>query len=87
LNKRGQRLLSTDIPTDILKEMYVTMVKIRRFEEKVAEILLSPKKEITTPCHLYIGQEAVATGVDVGAGCANPYRPLFGEKANTGSQN
>jgi pyruvate dehydrogenase E1 component alpha subunit len=66
LNKREQRLLSTDIPTDILKEMHVKMVKIRKFEEKVAEILLSPKKEITTPCHLYIGQEAIATGV-----CAN----------------
>jgi pyruvate dehydrogenase E1 component alpha subunit len=39
------------------------MVRIRKFEEKVAEILLSPRKEITTPCHLYIGQEAVATGV------------------------
>jgi TPP-dependent pyruvate/acetoin dehydrogenase alpha subunit len=42
--------------------MYVTMVKIRKFEERVAGLLLPPK-EITTPCHLYIGQEAVATGV------------------------
>lgn len=42
--------------------MYVTMVKIRKFEERVAEILIH-SKEITTPCHLYIGQEAVATGV------------------------
>jgi TPP-dependent pyruvate/acetoin dehydrogenase alpha subunit len=61
--KRQRRLLSTDIPTGILKEMHVTMVRIRKFEERVSEILLSPKKEITTPCHLYIGQEAVATGV------------------------
>jgi pyruvate dehydrogenase E1 component alpha subunit len=42
--------------------MYVTMVRIRKFEEKVAEILIL-SKEITTPCHLYIGEEAVATGV------------------------
>jgi pyruvate dehydrogenase E1 component alpha subunit len=38
------------------------MVRIRKFEEKLAEIL-SSSKEITTPCHLYIGEEAVATGV------------------------
>ncbi len=43
--------------------MYVTMVKIRKFEERLAELLLLPQKEIFTPCHLYIGQEAVATGV------------------------
>jgi pyruvate dehydrogenase E1 component alpha subunit len=42
--------------------MYVTMLRIRRFEEKVAE-LVYPLKEIICPCHLYIGQEAVATGV------------------------
>ncbi|MCX8182320.1 MAG: thiamine pyrophosphate-dependent dehydrogenase E1 component subunit alpha [Candidatus Methanomethyliaceae archaeon] len=37
------------------------MLKIRVFEEKVADLIL--KKEIICPCHLYIGQEAVATGV------------------------
>ncbi|MBS7632038.1 thiamine pyrophosphate-dependent dehydrogenase E1 component subunit alpha [Candidatus Bathyarchaeota archaeon] len=42
--------------------MYATMLTIRIFEERVAS-LIAPKKEITTPCHLYIGQEAVATGV------------------------
>ncbi len=42
--------------------MYVTMLRIRLFEEKVADIL-SNSKEIICPCHLYIGQEAVATGV------------------------
>ncbi|MDH7564228.1 MAG: thiamine pyrophosphate-dependent dehydrogenase E1 component subunit alpha [Candidatus Bathyarchaeota archaeon] len=42
--------------------MYTTMVTIRIFEERVAS-LIAPKKEITTPCHLYIGQESVATGV------------------------
>jgi pyruvate dehydrogenase E1 component alpha subunit len=37
------------------------MVRIRIFEEQVAELVEA--KEIRTPCHLYIGQEAVATGV------------------------
>lgn len=57
----NQKLLSSNIPTDILRKMYVTMVKIRKFEEKVAELIIS--KELVTPCHLYIGEEAVATGV------------------------
>ncbi|HEY4675071.1 MAG TPA: thiamine pyrophosphate-dependent dehydrogenase E1 component subunit alpha [Candidatus Bathyarchaeia archaeon] len=55
-------LLASDVPTDVLQKMYVTMVKIRKFEEKVAELLCT-REELTTPCHLYIGQEAVATGV------------------------
>lgn len=54
---------SADIPTETLRKMYVTMVKIRKFEERLAELLLLPQKEIFTPCHLYIGQEAIATGV------------------------
>lgn len=54
---------SADIPQETLRKMYVTMVKIRKFEERLAELLLLPQKEIFTPCHLYIGQEAVATGV------------------------
>jgi TPP-dependent pyruvate/acetoin dehydrogenase alpha subunit len=41
--------------------MYVTMLKIRQFEEKVAELI--EQKEIICPCHLYIGEEAIATGV------------------------
>jgi len=48
-----------------LRAMYVTMLTIRKFEEKLAE-LLDPKPEIGCPVHLYIGQEAVAAGV-----CAN----------------
>ena len=62
MNEKEQNLLASDIPTDILRKMYVTMVKIRKFEERVAE-LVTPPKEIITPCHLYIGEEAVATGV------------------------
>lgn len=62
MNEKEQNLLILDVPTDILRKMYVIMVKIRKFEERVAE-LVTPPKEITTPCHLYIGEEAVATGV------------------------
>jgi TPP-dependent pyruvate/acetoin dehydrogenase alpha subunit len=51
----------TDIPRATLKSMYVTMLRIRRFEEKVAQLI--SRQEIICPCHLYIGQEAIATGV------------------------
>lgn len=37
------------------------MVRIRRFEERLAEMVEA--KEVGTPCHLYIGQEAIAAGV------------------------
>jgi len=45
---------------DLLK-MYETMVRIRKFEERVGDLVTQGL--IKTPCHLYIGQEAVATGV------------------------
>ncbi len=54
--------ITTDISLDTLQSMYVTMVKIRMFEENVAEFL-HPNPEIICPVHLYIGEEAVATGV------------------------
>jgi len=44
-----------------LLKMYSTMVRIRIFEEQAA--LLVETGEVRTPCHLYIGQEAVASGV------------------------
>jgi TPP-dependent pyruvate/acetoin dehydrogenase alpha subunit len=50
------------IPKATLRAMHITMLRIRKFEERVAE-LVYPLKEIFCPCHLYIGQEAVATGV------------------------
>jgi len=62
LNPKERASLALDISPDILRKMYVTMVKIRKFEERLGELLLIPE-EIATPCHLYIGQEAVATGV------------------------
>lgn len=53
-----------DIPASLLKEMYLKMMEIRLVEEKIADLVSA--KEIICPCHLYIGEEAVATGV-----CAN----------------
>ncbi len=50
-----------DVPAEIMKSMYVVMLRIRRFEEVVGELVAS--KEIVCPCHLYTGQEAVAAGV------------------------
>lgn len=41
--------------------MYKTMLRIRRFEEKIEELVLSGK--ISGFVHLYIGEEATATGV------------------------
>jgi pyruvate dehydrogenase E1 component alpha subunit len=49
---------------DALRGMYRTMVLIRRFEERVNELYMQGR--IPSTLHLYIGQEAVATGV-----CAN----------------
>lgn len=45
----------------LLRAMYRTMARIRLFEERAAELVEAG--EIETPCHLYIGQEAIATGV------------------------
>lgn len=44
-----------------LLQMYTTMVRIRAFEERVATLV--EQGQIHTPCHLYIGEEAVAAGV------------------------
>ena len=55
------------MPSTILRTMYQTMLRIRRVEEKIAE--LYPEQEMRCPVHLYIGQEAIATGV-----CANLQR-------------
>jgi len=46
---------------DLLDRMYYTMIRIRKTEETIGELV--SKGEIITPCHLYIGQEAIATGI------------------------
>jgi len=53
-----------DIPREILRGLYVTMLKIQKVELKVAE--LYHEDEMKTPVHLCLGQEAIAVGV-----CAN----------------
>lgn len=50
-----------DLSMHLLHSMYQTMLRIRIFEESAADLVTAG--EITTPCHLYIGQEAIATGV------------------------
>ena len=44
-----------------LLDLYTTMARIRAVEEFLAEKVSAG--EIKTPCHLYVGQEAVAAGV------------------------
>lgn len=53
-----------DLTNEQLIEIYTTMVKIRTFENRVAELFADGK--IPGFVHLYVGEEAVATGV-----CAN----------------
>lgn len=55
------RKLAKDMQEETLVNMYKMMTRIRRFEESVGDLIADAK--IQTPCHLYIGQEAVATGV------------------------
>jgi TPP-dependent pyruvate/acetoin dehydrogenase alpha subunit len=50
--------------SEILKQLYYQMLRIRMVEEKIVE--LYPEQEMRCPIHIYIGQEAIATGV-----CAN----------------
>jgi acetoin:2,6-dichlorophenolindophenol oxidoreductase subunit alpha len=47
--------------TEWLTERWKTMFTIRRAEETIAQMVESG--EVRGPCHLYIGQEAVAAGV------------------------
>ena len=49
------------IDSDKMRSLYSMMVLIRQTEEAIADLVES--KEIKTPCHLYIGQEAIAAGV------------------------
>lgn len=52
------------LDTDTLYSLLYSMLRIRRVEERIAE--LYPEQEMRCPVHLCIGQEAVAAGV-----CAN----------------
>ena len=48
------------LPGDFLRQLYATMLRIRIIEEAIAELV--EQDQVICPCHLYIGQEAVATG-------------------------
>lgn len=50
-----------DLNNDDLMNMFETMVRIRKFEEKLLK--LTAEARISGFVHLYIGEEAVATGV------------------------
>ncbi|MBI1883209.1 MAG: thiamine pyrophosphate-dependent dehydrogenase E1 component subunit alpha [Chlamydiae bacterium] len=45
----------------ILKKLYYQMLRIRKVEERIAE--LYPEQQIRCPVHLCIGQEAVSVGI------------------------
>jgi TPP-dependent pyruvate/acetoin dehydrogenase alpha subunit len=49
------------VPGALLKRLFFMMIKIRLVEEEIARLVEAGK--IICPCHLYIGQEAVASGV------------------------
>jgi pyruvate dehydrogenase E1 component alpha subunit len=55
--------LDINITKKKLIELYKSMLKIRLTEEKLVE--LHPEQLMKTPFHLYIGQEAVASGVSI----------------------
>ncbi len=50
-----------EMDQDILRDLLRQMVLIRRFEEKIIEVY--PMQDMKTPVHLYIGEEAIASGV------------------------
>ena len=50
-----------DVDAEMLYRMWVSMLRVRIFEERVSELL--EENQIRCPTHLYIGQEAVAVGV------------------------
>ena len=47
-------------PLEVMKQIHLTMVKIRRFEERAVELFMA--QEIPGFLHSYIGQEAIAAG-------------------------
>lgn len=46
---------------ELLYDLYKSMLRIRDCEESLVEPILN--KKVSTPCHLYSGQEAVAVGL------------------------
>ena len=50
-----------DFPRELVRSMLVEMLRIRVTEERLGDLVA--EDEIKCPCHLYIGQEAIAVGV------------------------
>jgi pyruvate dehydrogenase E1 component alpha subunit len=69
-NAKTSSDLIKEIPSEILVKWYDEMLLIRRFEEKCAQLYGMGK--IGGFCHLYNGQEAVATG-SIGATTPDDY--------------
>ncbi len=63
----------------MLSGLLLTMHRIRECEESLIEPII--KGEVRTPCHLYTGQEAVATGV---IACLNDKDYVFGTHRSHG---
>jgi TPP-dependent pyruvate/acetoin dehydrogenase alpha subunit len=59
-NKRGDQV-SDEISNEVLLDLHRRMVRIRRFEETAGKMMEDGK--IPGALHLYVGEEAVATGV------------------------
>jgi TPP-dependent pyruvate/acetoin dehydrogenase alpha subunit len=53
--------LAVALPSEVARKLFYDMLLIRRVEAKIASIY--HLQEMRSPTHLYIGQEAVATGV------------------------
>lgn len=64
---------------DFLERLYRMMLRIRLCEESLVEPIL--KGEIKTPCHLYSGQEAVASGIGA---ALDPEDYIFGNHRSHG---
>lgn len=57
---RTEPIALGNLATEELLGFWQSMMRIRRSEEKIADLVIA--KKITCPCHLAIGQEAVAVG-------------------------
>ncbi len=58
---KEKKITPEEIPKEKLLWMYKTMLRIRRYEEKTAELFAAG--ELPGFIHLYIGEEAIAAGI------------------------
>jgi TPP-dependent pyruvate/acetoin dehydrogenase alpha subunit len=68
-----------NISPDLLEAMYVSMLRIREAEERLADLVAAG--EVKCPCHLYSGEEAVAVGV---CSALSPNDYVFGSHRSHG---